>query len=56
MKYGKETKEQVVLRILNKETTIREMSEELGVHYTTVRDWVRQYRNKKEESFPEPGI
>jgi len=48
-------KEQVVLKILNKETTIRKMSEELGVHYTTVRDWVRQYRKKKEESFPGTG-
>jgi transposase len=55
MKYGKEMKEQVVLRILNEETTIRKMSEELGVHYTTVRDWVRQYRKKKEESFPGTG-
>jgi transposase len=55
MKYGKEMKEQVVLRILNKETTIRKMSEELEVHYTTVRDWVRQYRKKKEESFPGTG-
>jgi transposase len=55
MKYGKETKEQVVLRILNKESTIREMSDQLGVHYTTVRDWVRQYRQKKEESFPGSG-
>lgn len=32
MKYGKEMKEQVVLRILNEETTIAKMSEELGVH------------------------
>ena len=55
MKYGKEMKEQVVLRILNKETTIRKMSEELDVHYTTVRDWVRQYRKRKEESFPGSG-
>jgi len=55
MKYGKEIKEQAVLRILNKEATIREMSEELGVHYTTVRDWVRQYRLKKGESFPGSG-
>ena len=55
MKYGKETKEQAVLRILNKESTIREMSEQLGVHYTTVRDWVRQYRQKKDESFPGSG-
>ena len=55
MKYGKEIKEQTVLRILNEETTIREMSEELDVHYTTVRDWVRQYRKKKDESFPGSG-
>ena len=55
MKYGKETKEQAVLGILNKESTIREMSEQLGVHYTTVRDWVRQYRQKKDESFPGTG-
>jgi len=55
MKYGKEIKEQVVLRILNEETTIKEMSEELDVHYTTVRDWVRQYRKKKDEAFPGSG-
>jgi transposase len=55
MKYGKEMKEQTVLRILNEETTIREMSKELGVHYTTVRDWIRQYRKKKDESFPGSG-
>jgi len=55
MKYGKELKEQYVLRILNKESTIKKSAEELGVHYTTVRDWVRQYRNKKEESFPGSG-
>lgn len=55
MKYSKEMKEQVVLRILKEESTITEMSEELGVHYTTVRDWVRQYRKKKDESFPGSG-
>lgn len=55
MKYGKEMKEQTVLRILNKEATIREMSVQLGVHYTTIRDWVRQYRKKKDESFPGSG-
>jgi transposase len=55
MKYGKEIKEQAVLRILNGETTITKMSEELEVHYTTVRDWVRQYRKKKDESFPGSG-
>lgn len=55
MKYGKQIKEQAVLRILNGETTITKISEELSVHYTTVRDWVRQYRKKKGESFPGSG-
>lgn len=55
MRYGKEMKEQVVLRILNKETSIRLMAVELGVHYTTVRDWVREYRKKKEEAFTGSG-
>jgi len=41
MSYGKEMKEQAVLRILNNEATIREMSEESGVFYTTLRDKVR---------------
>lgn len=43
-KYDKAYKEQVVLRILAKDTTAIKMAEELGVHYTTVRDWVRNYR------------
>jgi transposase len=55
MKYGKEIKEEAVLRILNNQSTIRETAENLDVHYTTVRDWVRQYRVKKEESFPGSG-
>jgi transposase len=55
MKYGKEIKEEAVLRILNKETTISKIAEDLDVHYTTVRDWVRQYRLKKGESFPGSG-
>ena len=55
MKYGKEVKEQAVLRILNEQSTIRKTAEELDVHYTTVRDWMRQYRIKKDESFPGSG-
>ena len=55
MKYGKEVKEQAVLRILNKDATIKQVAAELDVHYTTVRDWVRQYRIKKQESFPGTG-
>jgi transposase len=55
MKYGKEIKEEAVLRILNKESTIKSMAEDLDVHYTTVRDWVRQYEQKQGDSFPGSG-
>ncbi len=55
MKYGKEVKDQAVLRILNGSSTIRKTSEDLQVYYTTVRDWVRQYKKKKDESFPGSG-
>jgi len=55
VKYGKEIKEQAVLRILNEQSTIKQTAEQLDVHYTTVRDWVRQYRKKKDESFPGSG-
>lgn len=54
-KYDKAFKEQVVLRILAKETTISKMAEELGVHYTSVRDWVRSYRSDGEAAFPGSG-
>ncbi len=54
-KYDKAFKEQVVLRILAKETTISKMAEELGVHYTSVRDWVRNYKADGENAFPGSG-
>ena len=28
---------------------------ELNVHYTTVRDWVKEYKKKKDEAFPGSG-
>ena len=54
-KYDKAFKEQVVLRILAKETTISKMAEELGVHYTSVRDWVKDYKRDGESAFPGSG-
>lgn len=44
-----------MLRILSEQSTIKQTVEQLDVHYTTVRDWVRQYRKKKDESFPGSG-
>ena len=54
-KYDKAFKEQVVLRILAKETTISKMAEELGVHYTSVRDWAKDYKRDGENAFPGSG-
>lgn len=54
-KYDKAFKEQVALRILSKETTISKMAEELGLHYTSVRDWVRNYSRDGANAFPGSG-
>lgn len=54
-KFDKAFKEQVVTRIISNETTIRKMAEELGLHYTTVRDWVRNYKANGENAFPGSG-
>jgi transposase len=53
--YDKAFKEQVVLRILAEETTTREIAQELGVHYTTVRDWLEHYKRDGESAFPGSG-
>ena len=54
-KFDKAFKEQAVLRILSGETTVSKMAEELSVHYTTVRDWVRYYKKDGSNAFPGSG-
>ncbi|WP_171056508.1 transposase [Paenibacillus sinopodophylli] len=54
-KYDKAFKEQVVLRIVAEESTVSETAKDLGVHYTTVRDWVKVYKQDGEHSFPGSG-
>ena len=54
-KYDREFKELVVQRILNGETTTSEMAQDLELHYTTVRDWVRQYKKNGQNVFPGKG-
>lgn len=54
-KYDREFKELVVQRIINGETTINEMARDLELHYTTVRDWVRQYKKDGQNAFPGKG-
>lgn len=54
-KYDKAFKEQTALLILSGERTVREMAEEIGVHYTTVRDWVQDYKCDGGNAFPGNG-
>jgi len=54
-KYDKAFKEQVAIRIVSGDTTMRDMADEIGVHYSTVRDWVRSYKRDGKEAFPGSG-
>jgi transposase len=54
-KFDKAFKEQATRRIIDGETSISKMADELGVHYTTVRDWVRQYKRDGVNAFPGSG-
>ena len=54
-KFDKAFKEQVTRRIIEGTTTTTKMADELGVHYTTVRDWVRQYKRDGAGAFPGSG-
>jgi len=54
-KFDKAFKEQVAIRVVSGEKTVSEMADELGVHYTTVRDWVRSYKRDGRNAFPGSG-
>lgn len=54
-RFDKAFKEQVVERILFKEVSIGKMAEEIGVHHTTIRDWVRDYKQDGANAFPGSG-
>lgn len=54
-KYDKSFKEQAVAKILSGETTTSLMAKELGIHYSTVRDWVKEYEQDGSNAFPGSG-
>ncbi len=55
VRYDREFKELVAHRIQNGETTAANMARELGVHYSTARDWVLQYKKDGPNAFPGSG-
>ena len=53
--FDKAFKEQVVLRILSGDSTTSKMADEVGVHYTTVKEWVKNYKRDGNNAFPGSG-
>ncbi len=54
-KFDKAFKEQAVERILTGETTTSKVAKELGLHYSTVRDWVIAFEKDGSSAFPGSG-
>ena len=54
-KFDKSFKEQASRRIMDGDTTVSKMADELVLHYTTVRDWVKQYKRDGAHAFPGSG-
>ena len=53
--FDKAFKAQVVLRILSGDSTTSKMADEIGVHYTTVKEWVKNYKKDGNNAFPGSG-
>jgi transposase len=53
--FDKAFKEQVALRILSGDSTTSKMADEIGVHYTTVKEWVKNYKKDGNNAFPGSG-
>ena len=54
-RFNKEFKEQTVNQVLSGECTASEIAKELGVHHTTIRDWVKSYKQDGTQAFPGSG-
>lgn len=48
--YSKELKEQVVKLYLEQRRTYISLADEFGVNSSTIKDWVRQYKNETEHN------
>ena len=53
--FDKEYKEQAALRVISGEITASKLAQELGVHYTTIKEWVKNYKLDGENAFPGSG-
>ena len=54
-RYDREFKVEAARLALSDGHTIKEVSDDLGVHYSVLRRWIREYREDAEGSFPGKG-
>lgn len=54
-KFDKAFKEQVALKVMSGETTVSKMADEIGVHHTTIREWVNSFKRDGDNAFPGSG-
>jgi len=54
-KFDKAFKEQAAIRVISGEITAGAIADEIGVHHTTVRDWVKSYKEAGNQAFPGSG-
>lgn len=55
-RYSQEFKEQFVLRVLSGEKKASEVAREIGVHHTSIRDWINSYQEYgSQKAFPGSG-
>lgn len=54
-KFDKAFKEQAAMRVISGEITVSNLADELGMHHTTVREWVKNYKRDGEHAFPGSG-
>jgi transposase len=54
-KYDKAFKERAVKMVIEGGRKQNDIAQELGVHYTTISDWVREYKANGSGAFPGSG-
>ena len=55
-RFNQEFKEQVVLQVLSGEKKASQLAREIGVHHTSIRDWVKTYQQHgPKNAFPGSG-
>ena len=55
-RFNQEFKEQVVLQVLSGEKKASQLAQEIGVHHTSIRDWVKTYQQHgPKNAFPGSG-